>query len=91
MDLTIADDDRILSEEELNQMTRTSSTTRWRERKAGRWPPLLELSPGVRGNSLGQIRRMFAQKQAEAEARAHVAKQEPRAPGRPRKAESMVG
>ncbi|RWO25256.1 MAG: hypothetical protein EOS10_31030 [Mesorhizobium sp.] len=53
----IDDDDRILTEDELDVLTGISSTTRWRERKAGRFPLLMELSPGRKGNTLRQVRR----------------------------------
>lgn len=79
------DEDRILTDAELDILTNTSKTTRWRYRKAGKWPPLLEFGPNLKGNTLGQIRQMIAHKKAEAEARARAARMnEPRKPGRPR-------
>jgi predicted DNA-binding transcriptional regulator AlpA len=91
MDSTIADDGRILTEEELDALTGVSATTRWRERRAGRFPPLLELSPGRRGNTVGQIRKWKAERHAAAEARAKTV-QDPqtRKPGRPRKTENSA-
>ncbi|MER9967552.1 hypothetical protein [Mesorhizobium sp. M0060] len=81
----IDDDDRILSEDELDVLTGISSTTRWRERKAGRFPLLMELSPGRKGNTLRQVREWRKERQAAAEAHAKAKCLEPPGRGRPRK------
>ncbi|KQV11322.1 hypothetical protein ASC97_15480 [Rhizobium sp. Root1203] len=86
MDQFHDDDDRILSDAELDRLTNTSKTTRWRMRKKGDWPPFIEFSPQLKGNTLGQIRRLIAAKLGEAEARQHATEsQQPRGRGRPRK------
>jgi predicted DNA-binding transcriptional regulator AlpA len=82
MDTTIAGDDRILSEAELDHLTGISGTTRWRLRKEGRFPALIELSPGRKAHTAGQIRRWKEERLAAAEA---AAARELRSPGRPRK------
>ncbi|MEB3047042.1 helix-turn-helix transcriptional regulator [Rhizobium mulingense] len=79
------DDDRILTDDELDVLTGISKTTRWRERKAGRFPRLLELSPGRKGNSLGQLREWHGQRRAAAKACAEIIDSEPPGRGRPRK------
>lgn len=89
METTVPDDDRILSEAELDAITGMSSTTRWRERKRGRFPVLLDLSPGRKANSMGQIRQWLRERRDEAERRA-IANAEPRKPGRPRIAEAVA-
>ncbi|MGR9156047.1 helix-turn-helix transcriptional regulator [Rhizobium leguminosarum] len=79
------DDDRILTDDELDVLTGISKTTRWRERKAGRFPRLLELSPGRKGNSLGQLREWLGQRRAAAKACAETMDSETPGRGRPRK------
>lgn len=79
------DDDRILSDDELDVLTGISKTTRWRERKAGRFPPLIELSPGRKGNTLGQLREWHGQRKAATKARAEAMGSETPGRGRPRK------
>jgi predicted DNA-binding transcriptional regulator AlpA len=70
------DDDRILSKEEVKYLTGLSETSQWRERKAGRFPKLLDLSGNRKGNTLGQIRGWIRARREAAEA--------PEAPPRPR-------
>lgn len=79
----LEDDGRILSDDELDVLTGISKTTRWRERKAGRFPPLIELSPGRKGNSLGQIREWRRRRQAAT--CADIRNSETAGRGRPRK------
>lgn len=81
----LVDDDRILTDDELDVLTGISKTTRWRERKAGRFPRLLELSPGRKGNSLGQLREWLRQRRAAAKACAEAMDSETPGRGRPRK------
>jgi len=84
--VSAADDDmKILIDEEIDALTNTSSTTRWRLRRKGKWPPLIEVSPGVKRHTLGQIRKLLAVRLAEAEARKAAQQQAPRGRGRPRK------
>jgi predicted DNA-binding transcriptional regulator AlpA len=78
-------DERILSESELLALTGLSKTTRWRERKLGRFPPLIELSPGRKANTLGQIREWQRRRQTSAEFRMETSRGDHRGPGRPRK------
>ncbi|MRG55696.1 hypothetical protein GF108_08885 [Phyllobacterium sp. SYP-B3895] len=79
------DDDRILTPAEITALTSLSETSQWRGRKEGWFPPYLDLSPGRRGNTLGQIRRLMRERQAEAEARAKVGLDaKPRSRGRPK-------
>jgi len=83
------DDDRYLSDDEVTKLTQISSTTRWRMRQQGTFPALVELSPGKRMNTLGQIRKWKAARLAEAERKAErLAKEQAsrRKRGRPRKA-----
>lgn len=78
------DDDRLLSAAETKILTGLSKTTQWRERKAGRFPPLL---PPTNKNSLGQIREYNRQRRARAEeAQRQAVAGVTRAPGRPPKA-----
>ncbi|CAN7550972.1 helix-turn-helix transcriptional regulator [Pararhizobium sp. LjRoot238] len=77
------DDDRFLTERELDLLTGVSNTTRWRERKAGRFPQMIALSPGRKGNTLGQVREW--RKQRQAGTRADTGNSETPGPGRPRK------
>jgi predicted DNA-binding transcriptional regulator AlpA len=67
VETSIGGDDRILTSEEVEEETKLSKTSQWRGRKAGWFPPLLELSPGRRGNTLGQIRRWKAERLAAAD------------------------
>ncbi|MDQ6434570.1 AlpA family phage regulatory protein [Mesorhizobium sp. LHD-90] len=88
----MVDDARILSKSELDSLTGLSATTRWREMKAGRFPPPLELSVSRRGYSLAQIRAWqadrhnAAEKAAAARLNAPVARQV----GRPRKVDDAI-
>lgn len=77
------DDDRVLDDDELDVLTGISKTTRWRERKAGRFPPFIVLSPGRKGNTLGQIREW--RRRGQAGARVDVRNPETPGRGRPRK------
>ncbi|WP_210201883.1 helix-turn-helix transcriptional regulator [Rhizobium phaseoli] len=79
------DNDRILTDDELDVLTGISKTTRWRERKAGRFPRLIELSPGRKGNSLGQLREWLGQRRAAAKACPETMASETPGRGRPRK------
>jgi predicted DNA-binding transcriptional regulator AlpA len=85
MDTFGGDDGRILTEKELDAETGLSATTRWRGRRDGWFPAFLELSPGRRGNTVGQIRAWKAGLAARANADRNP---EPRGRGRPRKAEA---
>lgn len=80
-----AADERFLTEAEVREMTSLGPTTRWKLRRDGRFPPLIELSPGKKMNTLGQIRRWQAERVAEAEGRVIDANAEPSGRGRPRK------
>lgn len=74
-------EDRILSKEEVKYLTGLSETSQWRERKAGRFPRMLDLSGNRKGNTLGQIRDWLRARREAAEAPAPDGPQR----GRPRK------
>ena len=55
--ILLSDDSRLLTEAELDSLTLTSRTTRWRRRREGKWPPRISLG-GRSGNTLGQVREL---------------------------------
>lgn len=75
---------RTVSPDDVTRSHKLSKTTQWRERKAGRMPPLVEISPGKKVYLLSQIEEWERRRLAEAEERAFTL-HEPRRRGRPRK------
>ncbi|MGN7878561.1 helix-turn-helix transcriptional regulator [Ensifer sp. 22460] len=63
------EDDRLLDEPEVKEITKLSQTTRWRKRKKGEFPPLIL----GRFHTMGQIREWKARERKKAEARAEAA------------------
>ncbi|MDW9921903.1 hypothetical protein GOB36_15325 [Sinorhizobium meliloti] len=83
-DTLLTDDSRLLTDAELDLLTGTSRTTRWRLRRQGKWPPRVEIG-GISGNTLGQIRELMRKGLEEAEARAATIHVEPATRGRPKR------
>lgn len=61
---------RTLTPKQVEQRNGVSKTTQWRERRAGRMPPLVEISPGKKVYFLSQIEEWEKRLLAEAEERA---------------------
>lgn len=57
-DILLSDDSRLLDDDELDAITGTSRTTRWRLRRKGEWPPRISLG-GKSGNTLKQVRELM--------------------------------
>ena len=58
-----ADDNmRLLEKEEVGQVTGLSPSMCYRMRREGKFPQLIELSPHIKRNTVGQIRRWLSER-----------------------------
>ncbi len=56
---------RLLTEEEVTQLTELSPSTRYRMRRDGRFPQFVGLSAHIKRNTVGQIRKWLTERMAE--------------------------